>query len=525
MKKLFLSFAAALVLLPSCNMLDEKLAEQQICLVSDISCVEPAAASFTAGEPVREDLTLTANRSWTARIEPQSDWVKFISDSSSLNLGGVSRTYPITLEFLEHTDAQARLAKLVFSVEGQELSLPVEQYAFTPVLEVVGPASFENLDGDGCSLDIPVRSNTAWTAVVGSGSTVKLTLGQDSFDRSDTLRVAVALNRDVDNDKTGTVVLQAEGCADVVLNFTQVKNTPRFRIDTDQTVPFVLPIAYSHTIYLDTNVPWAASLQEGTSDGITLSAGSGTVEENSVTVKFPAPQVTEKRVAVINFTTDYGLSDSITLVQEGSLLINFRKYKDNNGWTYNNNSVLTYTDPSTAQVKKIPRGWTDDPSWGSGTFLFQSADGYKFNVFTGEGEDGDIWQNTSGLVLGNFSNPSFYVDLPAIEGKRICRVRVMLGNSVEKLKNVESSATGTTLRVTDLEDNVIPGGELQQKKSYTFTEQEWTDFVITSFETDYLGHYEESMFDFVLPDTQAGESYRISGAFRTVMRWWIINYE
>lgn len=519
MKHKLLSSFLWIPLLASCNIMDEKMEESTPHLAGSSEVVVAEAASFFESGTLESPLVLTANRSWTASFQPEVSWARLSTLTSALNLGKVSRDYELLFFFDENESGDPRETNILFSIDGDQLIVPVRQEAFVPVLEVKGESIFADIPETGEEISIPIRSNTRWTAETDASSTASVSLSAKSGSRSGVLGIKVKPNVDISSPKTATVILRAEGCGDVAINISQNRAVPRFSIDREKTSDITFPIEYKHTIYLNTNVSWTAELGEGTSPGVTLSDLEGSFEENVLTVNFPVASLNSGHTAVVNFKTENGLSDSITLVQEPAILINFRKYSDNNGWTYNNNSVLNYDGAS------IPRGDTSGPPFGPGTYRMLDGTHNTFTLYSGEKDDAVIYQNHSGLVIGDSSAPAFYVEFPSFEGKKLTRIRVMLGNSVEKLKNVESGAPGTTLTVTDAEGNVVKGGEKTSKKSYTFTAEEKKTAVIESFMTDYLNHYEESMFDFKLEDAEPGKAYRIVGDIRMVMRWWILNYE
>ncbi len=514
------------------SLLDYNLAEKEARLSLDKTSIEVEAASFHENEQVTDIVTLTSSRSWSLAPVVEADWMK-ISRDNGLNLGKVLKNWVIDFAFEDNILSEERLVDLAISIDGDKILFPIRQKAFSPVLELSSENSYTVPEvGDTITLDI--RCNCNWTAQVGQNSTAKVSLAQTGGYKSGTLDVYIKANSDTQSGKEATVIISAEGAQDLTVNLTQDICIPRLSIDEERSETDVLPVAGHSKLVFDVNENWTASLEEGASQGVSLSAEEG-VPGDELSVYFPEATI-EGASATVTITSASGLTESLTFVQRGCLFISFRKWADNNGSGSTEKTSLLNWETGEYEIPRydVPRGdgyaaYSDNPL---STWVEKDKNGNKFTFYVGDGQvDGIFYSNHSGLVLGSITqNPAFYIEFPAIEGKTLKEVKLMLGNSDVKLTNQESTATGTVSQMTDTEGNVLAGGQSQQVRTYQKTPEWQTNPANTkqllqpSFDYDYYDHT-ESMFHFILTETQPGTAYRFVGAYRMVIRWFILYYE
>ena len=340
------------------------------------------------------------------------------------------------------------------------------------------------------------------------------------------LSAIIKTNYDVESGKEATVILSAENAEDITINISPEICVPKLEIDAGQIMTDVLPGPGSYLIAFDTNETWTAALTDDSSEGITLSAEDGEPGDE-LFVTFPSATLTGASATVV-ITTNSGLTETVTFTQKGCLFIPFRMWPDNNGWSKHATSLTG----GSSNKYDIPRSVDDSNAYvaANDSYIGKDSSGWQYTFHAGT-EETMFRSEHSGLVIGSVTqNPAFYIEFPAVEGKTLKRVQIMLGNSDVKLTNWEQTATGTSGYMTDSEGNITSGGEIQQVKTYQKTE-EWktnpdnaAQLLQDSFYLDYTNHT-ESMFDFVLTATQPGTAYRYVGEYRQVIRWFILYYE
>ena len=418
------------------------------------------------------------------------------------------------------------------------------QKAFTPVVTVENVSY--NIPDIGEDLSIYVRSNCAWTARLKEGSTADLTISNGSGFKSDSLKISVNSNMDVASGKEAVILISADGLAeDVELSIAQDICIPYISIDEEKIETEVLPIGGTHEVPFQTNVYWTARLVDA-SEGIVLNTDETTRHspDELLYITFPEAKIDGASATVV-ITTEGGLEDYVTFTQEGCIFIPFRKWSykvdtetyegDNNGFgSIGNTSILNletgkYEIPRTTDNSNAFLELRDN-------YVGKDKHGYRY-LFDLSAEDNIFRSESCGLVIGSITqNPAFYIEFPAIEGKTLREIKIMLGNSDVKLTNQESTAIGTVGRITDTDGNVVSGGETQQVKTYqkqeywVYIEHDKSDgtkakyHVQKSFDMEFEYHT-ESMFHFILTQTQPGTAYRFVGDYRMVIRWFILYYE
>lgn len=128
MKIRIFTFCAILVtaLMAVTACMEKSFREPLALLSSDLDeIVAPAQPEAEEGSITRT-LNLTSNRTWSAELSPESDWVS-ISRDSRVNLSGMSENITLVLEFSPYLDSEPRSTTLLVTIEGGKLSIPVIQ--------------------------------------------------------------------------------------------------------------------------------------------------------------------------------------------------------------------------------------------------------------------------------------------------------------------------------------------------------------------------------------------------------------
>lgn len=503
------------------SLLDSNLLEKEAVLSTDKTSIEVEAASFYADKQIADTLVVTSSRSWSVAPAVETAWLK-ISYALGINLGKVTKQWPVSLVFEDNLLPQDRSSELILTIDGDEVRVPVTQKALTPVLELESAASYDDISYLGADLALRVRSNCLWTASVepSSDSDMLEILNAEGL-KTDSLRISVKPNTNLYFGRTATVVLKAEGANDVRVTVSQKECKSALEIDRNLTPTEVLPAADSVRIVFSTNDNWTARLEDDAPEDVSLSVGSGQPGDD-LCVIFPAATLDRTVSATVVITTEKdGLSESITFTQRPCMLINFRKYPDENKKGQRNKPLVNALTGK-YDIGDKESNYQDAPisSWAG----LDKATGYQY-IFQIGSENTTFHSYQCGLVLGSTSaNPAFSIEFPAVEGKRLKEVKIMLGNSDVELNNQESTATGTSGCITDAEGNIVEGGQTQNVSTYK-PDDDWVNTgTIPSFYSDYHNHT-ESMFDFVLTGTEENTAYCYVGDYRQVIRWFILYYE
>lgn len=502
------------------SILDTRYSETEAGAGFEPARIEVPGASFHADKAVCDTFVVTSNRSWSLAPAEEASWLE-IHHEPGINLGKVTQKWPVSLVFADNFFEQDRNVDLSLTIDGDSFLIPVCQKAFAPVLELESSLSGTDAVADtGAELALSVRSNCRWRASLDASSDAEVEISPSEGYKSDSLHLHVKPNGDLYSGKTATVVLSAEGVEDVRIDIAQKACVSYLSIDRELSRTDVLPAAGETKVVFSTNDRWTAHLADGAPAEVSLSVEGGEPGD-SLHVVFPDASLDRELSATVVITTDKdGLQDSLTFTQRPCKLISFRKYPDNNGGGAKNSplkNVLTGKD----DVAQKENNYLDAPveDW-----VGTDADGYQYSFYIGR-ENTTFHSYQCGLVIGSRAvNPAFHIEFPAIEGKRLKEVKLMLGNSDVKLKNQEKTATGVKGFITDAEGNVVEGGQVQKVETYK-PDAYWQDMqLIPSFSTDYCNH-PESMFHFVLEGTVENTPYRYAGEYRQVIRWFILYYE
>lgn len=639
------AFVTALTAVTGC--LETNLYESEAVLDSDLRQIVAPAQPESEGETIAVTLNLKSNRSWSAELSPQSDWVS-LSRKSRVNLSGISEEVPLTLEFEPYEVKDPRYTTLIVTIEGSKLSIPIVQSALVPELSVTTPLLYEDISSDGGEFVVKVKSNCEWLAAVKDGSTAEVSLDRTEGMKCDSVTVTIGENPDVNATRTATLILSTSGHDDIEVVFNQQKRKPYISIDgpleysvtcnggtftidlasntawtakvqegatasatvspavgnrsaeinveiapntdtasgktatvvisaaecedisvvfnQDKLIPFltvdkskldtVIPVIGGDVaIPFTTNENWTASLKDISGSGIKLSADSGSWLNTDLSITFPVKLADQGASLDVNKATvvlksSSGITEEVTFIQYGCLFQAFRKFSafpETEGWTITtrylyreesgtSNLIPRYDDGRKGKAVTVEAGTADNAGALGGATPYDAwtPEGYKYVLWAGPGltaADGGVgllYVDAQGLVIGSDkkdlspTSPAYYIQTPAIEGKRLVRVQMMLGISDKDrgAKNQEIYATGTSAAVVSADgSSIVSGGGLQTVLSFSSKTNN-----PANFQEEYEKHG-ESLFDFKLEGTATGTSYRIVGTYRQVIRWWILYFE
>jgi len=520
------------------NLLDSDLSEADAALNMDKTEVRVEGASYVEGESITDTLWVRSNRSWSLEAEEGASWFT-VSRNSGINLGKVTKEWPVVFTFEENLNPQERTANVHLTIDGETVTVPVIQGEFIPVLEIESEYDYE-LPETGGEIEIEVVCNNNWTAIVDGESTAEVILSAAEGYKSNCLYIEVSATYDAKTDKSAKVILSAPGSEDVEIHITQAKCLPYFMLDEELNNPEVSLAAVKHEIFIDTNVPWTATLPSGTSDRIKLylndqATGQTSVKgtpEDKLFIGFPEATFDTDHATVKFITrsnTGSELTDEMTFTRDACLFIPFRKWPDNNGWSYHGEYLK-----GASNKYDIPRTAADSDAYlakeeNNHAYTGTDVSGFSYYFFAGT-EDAMFKSDACGLVIGSITQtPAFFIRFPAVRGKALRKVQIMLGNSDEKINNVEATAKGTSGYIVDPSNNVVAGGESKQAKGYRRADDwVWSEkdakYIQASFDSEFPYH-SESILEFELTGSEPNISYRYMGDYRQVIRWFILYYE
>lgn len=551
----FLAAIAAIVAATGC--METNYYESAAKLSSDCAKITAPASTEAEGSTISASVEIRSNRSWSASLPAEAGWVRLSADHH-LNLSGVEEATTLTLSFDEYDVRESRQVMLSVTTENRKLTIPVVQSAFVPQLSVSTPTVFDDISFEGDTLLVCVVTNCAWEAAIKPGATADAVPDRTKGFRNDSLYVTVGRNTDTAAGKTATLVLSTPGHEDVEVVFNQQKYSldPFLKIDRSPKRTMVPAPGGNIPVPFSTNENWTASLKDISGSGISLSSESGS-QDDGLTISFPEKlnnqgASLDRNSATVVILTESGLTDEVTFIQHGCLLHSFRKFEsfpETAGWTLTANNLYVAKGSGKLLIPRYNGGRTGKCVYveacegvttstgalsGEKTHEGWSPEGYRYVFWAGPGlstDDGGmgmLYCEAQGLVIGSDKagltplDPAYYIETPAIEGKRLVRVQIMLGMSDETmgLKNWEKYATGKSTAIVTADGSaVVSGGELQSARSFDCTANVPSDF------QDEFANHKESLLDFILSDTPAGASCRIVGTYRQVIRWWILYFE
>lgn len=394
------------------------------------------------GSPVRDTITISSNRSWSASVVSGEDWLEIDTDEI-LNLDECTKDVRIALKAADNR-GQRRTAGILFSASGVSGTIDVVQESRIPRLDVKERADYSSVSPDAATYPLTVLSNMPWTAELSSSSVGYASLDLSSGEGSGTVNVTLTENGDGGNTRTTEVVFKAAGCDDVVVALVQGKGVPYFRFEDEDALYEAAPAHWGYTIAFSTNVNWTASVEayDGFSK-VTLSKSAGNRDDKSLSVNFPPAVCFGKTAsAKVKFTAEGAESKMFEIRQEpavGAVII------DPFTGRVVTSECWPFSDPLMKDTPTTKLGNTTDRFFGKFDYLVLE-NGYKIGLYSKAG----MWYKTdTGLNCGGGAGN--YIESPAIEGRKL--VKVYLKTAAPTPKRLDFSVCGSD-RLTPLK-----GGE------------------------------------------------------------------
>ena len=423
-------------------------------VVSGGEITEQAFAIEQFPDVVLYTMSVKANRSWSATLPENADWVT-LSEVEHINLSGATDNVTLVITFDRNKSVQARETTLTLSTGASSTVkkvIPIKQAGLVktfqePVVTATDGITKKDLSkiypiNDTCVVN--VVCNGAWTAKLLESTTADAKLSADSGEDFGKLYVYFGENTDQSNSKSAVVEIATEGAESQIVTFTQAKGFPYISVpDSFEKTRDVLEREW--TIPIVANNKWTAEIdaEQTTFANAKLSKTSG--DQSVTSVKFTYlhgrnPEVANAK-AVIHFRTepnDEGAHQDFDLefTQPGSLHLDILDFDmtnyENNGpskpykaylsreFTYPSKTASNNASGMVSEVGVTTS--TNNPSWGGTRRLFKTADvEFLVPVYGTKG----FWLNSTGqglLISGNANNDVVYIGAPALPGLTLKKV-------------------------------------------------------------------------------------------------------
>ena len=367
-------------------------------------------------------LTITSNRSWSACLEPEADWVS-LSLEEFENIARSEETSRIELTFQNWENRnEERSTTLWISTADGKVSVPIVQARQIPYIRLLTPSVVDDIV---CQADISTvrfESNIDLVAQVVQGATAEVTLDKTAGSRSDEINVSFPENESVELEPEATLMLMdaAGQMEPVTVQFKQAKSAPYVKW-LEESACYGQSQPGSLTLEFKTNTSWTAQIKDAPV-GISLSAQSGDKDQKTLDVNFDGFYgVGQTRKAVIVLMAENGARADMEVSQTANEL-----FLDFSG----GNQPFTTAIPSHAKINELVKMFVSDTP----TDYILSCNGaqYDFVFYSGEGyglldqPDGEscgiVWQYSTKMGQGA------WIKLPAVEGKTLVRVKLYASN-------------------------------------------------------------------------------------------------
>jgi len=381
---------------------------------------EVLGAEKVFGDDVPVPLAVSANRSWSTRVEyegAETDWLCFSTDEM-LNLNEFTMVDTIEVRALRNTSTEARKAKIILSTDAETSAiLPVVQQGQKRFLTAAPDREKALSIQDTVVLN--VACNTAWTAAILPSSSAAVVLDAESGVDYGKVKVCFDENNDAVEEKEAVVTLTAEGCDPVTVSIVQAKGQPYVAFRMPETE---IPItSESYVLRFASNTYWHLEVVEADHfTGCKFSqTDGGPTTHGEVVFSFDHGKEPGIMKSVTLKLSAEGVEPStVTLTQKGCLHLDFLDL-DAEKWNSSDHPKWWYTPKwpfVTPEYKDIPKG--SATSLKDQILECTTAEGYVFK-FKSSGSTG-IWfhEHQMGFMV-NTNKLTTWVEFPVIEGKAL----------------------------------------------------------------------------------------------------------
>lgn len=449
MKKLTKDLSCLLgVMLCLTGCLEKQYAEADAKISTDRETLSVPSDDSKGVDAVKDTIWVDANRSWSAVLEDNVDWVTIDNlTDGRLNLSRTGDKAPIALSFRDNPDKASRTAKLkVFSEAGQK-TVTIIQKELVNRLGIDNKADeFLDLDYIQATYELLINTNCDWTIAVKEGSGIQFEIPTATGSRSAVVDIIVKENPDMEA-KTGALIVSAPECAPIEVPFSQIAAEPYVKFPDGQTSFNARDGFPDFDIPVISNAEWSASIDavEGYPDGSVTTTAKGDKTVKTAHIAFPASLDFSKKEAIITvkFTVKGGKPVYTTITQIPAIAFSCgdpaspgMHVKDMNIWDSKNAGEVAVAKswfPFAKMEKQNASGewvscydgdlfdWlkasarlTDDPS----IIRWTLKNGYV--IYTLTQTKGYQWHNKNGWSWGAVIGD--YFTSPVVEGHRLSKV-------------------------------------------------------------------------------------------------------
>ena len=384
-----------------------------------------------------DSLLVNCNRSWTAYVVyvspsgEEQQWLD-ISLKENCNFSEIYENNKIFIMSSNNVSDKDRIAKIAFYCQGikEAKYVDVKQAGLTYRI-ACSPEIIPDIDYKGAESYFGVDSNIPWHAEVVSGNFDDIKLINDRGKGMGKVEFEISENPEAEERQWEVRVLPDEGYESsnsFNVKIYQLAAEPYLELDTQSSDTIIRGDEEEAKVYFRTNADWTAELKDASS-GVNLQKKSGTKSDKFVSVLFgknTTPNIKKTATVVLSVGNE---TSSIDIVQYGYITLYF-----SDGATYISKSIWPFSSPSYIGTSA---------EYINTVTPFVHNDGYTYIVKMTNG----LKRNSKGLYFMGTTND--YIEFPSFPDCKIVAV------------SVTESGAGKKRKITDVDGNVVSGGETQ----------------------------------------------------------------
>lgn len=457
MKKRYFIFLTATLLLLLSSCFRENFETAGTLLSTDKETVV-VSADIPGLADISDSIKISANRSWSAYLEPQADWLN-LSTYEFENIARSSETQNVVLSFLNNETKQDRSVTLHITTAESHHVVTVTQKAQVPYIKLVTPSEVSDVTCEPDTVQVIFESNVCWTASIDPSSTASAKLDKKQGKYSDTLTVYFEENDDTFEKYAVLKLKTADGSGiEQSVNFTQSKSAPYIKW-VSKDADYKTSESGSLTLNFKTNSSWTAAFLQ-TVQGIALLSDSGTKADKSIEVCFGEYQGPGRiRQATLRLSIPTGSYIDMDVRQiANAIFVDFKNGNQPFDKQIPHNSK--YGEVMKILVTNTPTEYLYTIDGTSYPFTFYSGEGYGLLDGNSGNSCGIIWQPTKKVEQGA------WIKLPSIEGKKLVTVKALASNmSTSATKNFIISKVQPTSTASPAKADIM-GSSAALKATY-----------------------------------------------------------
>ena len=418
--------------------------------VMSVNAKEIVVPADSLGGPnlVKDTIWVTSNRSWSAYLADDVNWVK-LDTTGHHDMARISEVTPLALAFKDNETAAERSVDVVITCAEGSRTVKVRQQAIRPRLMLTSSTDgFGSVVCDGEKLSISFNTNTDWTASVSPKSSAKVALSKTSGKYTSTITATVAENTSWD-PLSAMVIISAPGCQDLEIPIGQLQWSAYFELPegnefeaeegrSDFSIPF------------KSNVSWTAEVVSAPgypAEQVSVAA-SGTRSAKGVDVTYPYTIDFDTPAKIVVKITPDRMNQSFTVTISQKPVIRIQWYD-----FANEKLLCSAAGPiKTPVFADITTSNTTVPNdYLNAEFDIILTNGAAFRAYSAAG----IYRNSgTGLMICNAIDN--WLKLPAVPGHKLTAIHYVWG-----ISRTSNTSGKLRIEVQDPEGNLVEGGILE----------------------------------------------------------------